>query len=43
MKVSLEVLKLYCFESWGCILRRSSDTRSCMMGNFEFELIFPQL
>ena len=34
MKVSLEVLKLYCYESWGCILRRSSDTRSCMIGKF---------
>ena len=43
MKVSLEVLKPYCFESWGCKLGRSSYTRSCMIGKFEFELIFPQL
>ena len=34
MKVSLKMLKLYCYESWGCILRRSSDTRSCMIGKF---------
>ena len=27
MKVSLKMLKLFCYESWGCILRRSPDTR----------------
>ena len=43
MKVSLKMLKLHCYESWGCILRLSSDTRSCVMGNFEFELIFLEL
>ena len=28
MKVSLKMLTLYCYESWGYILRRSSATRS---------------
>ena len=34
MKVSLKILKLYCCESWGCILRRSSDTPSYMRRKF---------
>ena len=28
MKVSLKMLKLYCYESWGCILRSLSEMRS---------------
>ena len=27
MKVSLKMLKIYCYESWGCMLSRSSDIR----------------
>ena len=41
MKVSLKTLKLYCYESWGYILRRSSDTRSYMRRKFWVWAGFP--
>ena len=41
MKVSFKMLKLYCYESWGCILRGSSDMRSCMIGKFGVSADFP--